>query len=150
MPAAEPTPEEPPLSYPRTAYALAFILVAGFALITVDALRQRGQRSELEQASETTAVGDRSWYQAPAASPAVAVVYHGDPLFPVGARRLELRETKMTAIGKDDAGKYSVYISREAIPPQDGEVERRGAPVYFLKTGLGEFIKVQPAATESK
>ena len=56
----------------------------------------------------------------------------------------------MSAVGKDDSRKYSIYASREAIPAQEGEVEHTGAPVYFLKTGLGEFVKVQPGAPAVK
>ena len=158
MSAADPVPEVPPLSFPRAALTAVALVIAAFVVITFDAWRQKGERAELEQTSETTAVGDKAWFQPGAMALGLGlsvdsqapVRFQGEPLYLVGSRRLELRETKMTAIGKDDSGKYTIYTSHEEIPPQVGEKERQGVAVYFLKTGLGEFVKVQPSAPEAK
>jgi len=45
--------------------------------------------------------------------------------------------------GVDDAGALRIYTSTEPVPLEKGEEEVKGRPVYFLKSALNEYIRVQ-------
>jgi hypothetical protein len=129
----------------RGAMHFGFAIVAGMAVLVLVLSRDSANRAKLESFSETTAVGDQSYFKVPprAAAPAVAVTFQGKPLTPISVRRIELRDSKMSYAGVDDGGSLRIYTSSEPVPLEKGEAEVKGRPVYFLKSALNEYIRVQ-------
>lgn len=130
----------------QTAQRLGIVLVAGLALVVIFNALDKPRRTQFERYEEVTAVGDKAWFRLPETAqkpPPAAAKFRGQELFPVSYKTVEIRDTKMLRVGDDDSGLLRIYASREPVPPQEGEVEKKGETFYFLKTGTGEYIKVR-------
>ena len=49
----------------------------------------------------------------------------------------------MQYVGDDDARSLRLYSNSEAIPAKNGEPEIKAGTLYFLKTAVGEYVRVQ-------
>ena len=136
------------ITWGQAALWLAAPLLVLLAVIVVRLAVESRHRPDLEQTVELTAVGDLHYYQPPVpdpATPQAATTYQGQPLIPISYRRLDLRDSSLTRLGTDDAGKLRIYTTHDSLPPRNGEPERRNEPVYLIKTGPEEYLKTQPA-----
>jgi hypothetical protein len=132
----------------RHAIYLGAALLAGLTLVLIFTALDRSRRTQLEATSQTTAVGDRAFFLLPQISqkpPGVAANFRGQPLYPISYARVEIRDSRMTQAGSDDSGTFRIYTTREHVPLQDGEIDKPGEPVYFLKTAPDEYVKVRPS-----
>ncbi len=130
----------------KSALGLALALLAGVAVVAGFGMANRPRVSALERFEEATAVGDFTFFKVPGIvqkPPPAAVVWNGQPLFPVSYKKVDLHDTKMIRTGRDPASGLTIYQSREPVPPQEGEREKKGEPFYFLKIGPNNFIKVR-------
>jgi len=134
-----------PLSGMRGAFRIGLAVLIGMTVLLFLIRHDWAARSSLESFSETTAVGDQAYFKAPPKSAPIAAVanFQGKPLTPVSLRRIELRDSKMSTVGTEDGGVVHIYASTEPVPMEKGEAEAKGKPVYYLKTGINEYIRVQ-------
>ncbi len=143
---AENSPEAEPILARNYAVRIGLLLLVGFAAVIAGVGYDEGQMRVLETFEETTAVGDRAYFQMPTDAvkpPPAAVSFRGQPLFPVSYAKVELRDTRMTRAGMADDAAIQVYTSRDPVPPQEGESEKHGTQFYFLKVERDEYIKVR-------
>ncbi len=134
------------LAYRPYAVRLMLGLLAAFAVVVVHSHLTHARRVQLESYSETTAVGDKALY--PRDENAPPLRFQGRLLVPTILRPYDPRESRMHPAGKDESGQFHIYLytGSEPIDPHPGDAERPGEPVYFIKIGVNEFLKVQPAA----
>src|SRR5438309_9016306 len=99
----------------KVALIFGAALLGGFALIMAFAIYDKSQRAVLERVEEPTAVGDNAWFHPPEKfdSSAVFATYEGQPLYPTGADRYDLRDSKMIKVGMDDSKSFWIYKSLE-------------------------------------
>lgn len=146
-PAPVPAPGETPLFAREYAFRLGLVLLVVFAGIIALAGYDESRRGALETFEEVTAVGDRAFFPLPTEvqkpHPA-AVVFRGQPLYPVSYALIEARDTGMIRVGTADEAPYRLYTPREPLPPQEGESEKAGQQFYYLKVKQDEYIKVRP------
>ncbi|MHA3773215.1 hypothetical protein ACXR0O_16905 [Verrucomicrobiota bacterium sgz303538] len=141
-----PSTEQPRIFARKAAMRLGEAILIGFAVIIVLAGIDNAQRSKLETFQEVTAVGDRAVFPIPAQvqkPPVAAVSFRGQPLYPVSYEPVEIRDTKMIRLGRDDNGQYFVYGTRENVPPQEGETVRKGETFFFLKVEPNKYLKTR-------
>jgi hypothetical protein len=142
---SEPLSHEPP--FRKAAVRLTCGLLLLFGLVVAHTVYDHFHREQLEDVAALTGVGDARWYKIPNPEPnppIAAAIYGGQPLVPLSYRKIDLRDVRMTFVGGDDAHTLRVYSTREADAVRPGEVERKGEPVYYLKTGPDLYLKVQP------
>ena len=135
-----------PTSGRRAAAWLAIGLIGGMLVLVVLTGTDRQRVEALEHFEETTAVGDTEYFQIPAppsAEPTAAATLNGQALFPASYEKVEIRDTKVVRVGRDEAARLTIYKSREALQPDKGAREKEAEPLYLLKTGPGEYIKVR-------
>lgn len=117
------------------ARTLGSTLIAALALIAVLGVIDRGRTKSLEHFEESTAVGDSRVIELGAdGKPAVVLPkLNGQPLAPDGGR-VEVRDTKMERVARDEASGFTIYRQREGKEHD-----------YFLKVAPNAFLKVRPA-----
>jgi hypothetical protein len=147
----ESSPEiPPPVIYAQPwAVRLGFALLTAFTLLVGFAFFDNAHRKELETVSETTAVSDIHYFQAPADAtrlPAVGAMLNGQPLYVASLTPIEVRDTRTHRAG-DDAGR-GLAIYELAATASDAERARAGAKgsAFLLKVGVDQFVIARPAA----
>jgi hypothetical protein len=132
-----PAPSETPppeAAHPSVAVRWMALLVLGAGFAAFMASRDAQNRSQIEQAVERTAVGDRLFFpqeQGP------APVFETLPL--VRAQAPEPKsEASMIATGTLDGSPHKLYIPRERLDATGNSLNSS----WWLKTGPGLFLKV--------
>lgn len=146
-----PAPAEPLLFARVYAIRLGLVLLVGFAAIIAFSGYDESHRGALETFEEKTAVGDRAFFSLPVEAlkpPPAAVVFQGQPLFPVSYQIIEVRDSKMIRAGMAEDVPLRVYVPREPLPPLEGQAEKAGQRSYYLKVNRDEFIQVRPGSPE--
>lgn len=146
-------PEQPRIFARQVAVRLGEALLISFALVILLAGMDKGQREQLESFQEVTAVGDRAYFQLPDGlqKPFQPVLsFRGQPLTPTSIEPVEVRDTKMIRVGRDETGRHFVYSSRDKIPPAEGEGDAKDGTFFFLKLAPGEYLKTRAAAATGK
>ena len=141
-------PEQPRIFARPVAVRLGEALLISFAVVILLAGMDKAQRERLESFQEVTAVGDRAYFQLPGdlRKPFQPVAgFRGQSLTPTSVEPVEIRDTKMIRVGRDDSGRHFVYTSRESVPPVGGEVVAKGEKFFFLKLEPGEYLKTRAA-----
>ena len=124
----------------RTLAILGGCLIFGLLVQTLLARIDRSQVEKLEAFSETTAVGDHTYYPLPSPSPnppTMVARVKDAALVPVSYEKVECRDTKMQPFARDAATKLTIYESRE---PQAGAEK-----FFFVKTAANEYLKLRAA-----
>jgi hypothetical protein len=118
---------------------LCLLLLAGFAVITLSALRDRARLGTMEKMAEPTAVGETRFFRIPAAADAKTpvAVFENRPLFLAGLEKIKQSDSRMRKAGEDATRSFFVYQSADAKREETG--------FYFLKTAPGEYLKAAPA-----
>lgn len=145
-----PPPSSPPSVYAQPwAVKLGFALIVAFTLILGLVFFDNAHRKELETVSETTAVGDSHFFQAPTDAtrlPAVGAVLDGLPLYVTDVNPIELRDTHTHRMGHDASRSLAIY----KLSPTATEAERARlggkSNAFLLKLGAGQFVVAAPAA----
>ncbi len=134
------------------AVRLGEALLIGFAVIILLAGLDKAQREQLETFQEVTAVGDRAFFPMPEQHPqppVAAVTFRGDGLVPVSYEPVEIRDTRMIRLGKDESGQYSVYSRRAPADEKERGKEKEKldpeeAKYLYLKVARDEYLRTLP------
>ncbi len=126
------------------AIRLGAVLLVALALILILTWRDNARRSTLEVVTESSALGDTNYLRVPEPPPeppyAAVAMLNGKPLYPAGFKRHEKREGDLVRVSVDEQTSLAIY----KVPPgAKGEGKNEPEPVYFLKIGPGEFLKVR-------
>ena len=121
-------------AHPRTAVLWMGVIVLGVGLAAFMADRDSGNRAQIEQAVERTAVGDRAFFPLEG-SP--ALLFEGKPLVLANAPEPQ-PESAMLLAGAVDGLSYRLYVPSERLEANG----TAGGPSWWLKTGPGLFLKV--------
>lgn len=126
------------------AMRLGAALLIALALILILTWRDNARRSTLEVVVESSALGDTNYLPMPEPPPeppyAAVALLAGKPLYPAGFKRHERREGDLVRVAVDDRTGLSIY---KVAPNAKGEGKGDSEPVFFLKIGPGEFLKVR-------
>jgi hypothetical protein len=110
------------------------VLVLGVGFAAFVAARDSQNRTQIEQAVERTAVGDRLLFPKEAGP---ALVFEAIPL--VRAEAPEPKpEVSMIAVGTLDGSPHKLYVPSERVDANGTAVSSS----WWLKTGPGLFLKV--------
>jgi hypothetical protein len=139
-----PTVASPDFPGHRLMLRLGVGLLLALALVLLMVLRDNARRSVLERIEQPSAVGDTHYLHLPDPLPvppfsAVAAL-DGEPLYPVGYRRNQKRETDLVPVGRDEAVGVTIY---QAPAKTKDEADKATEPTYFLKLAPGDFLKVR-------
>ena len=124
----------PECAHPRTAVRWIVVLVVGVGFAAVVAEKDSRNRSQIEQAVERTAVGDRVFFPLDGGKP---LYFETVPLVRSEAPEPKL-EVSMLAVGTLDGLPYKLYVPGERA---EGNGSASGSS-WWLKTGPGLFLKV--------
>ncbi len=135
---SEPTKSLSPdgeLFAPRAAVKLGMALLALFAAVVLLAAAQKERRSTLESFSETTAVGDLSFFNPDAhAAPEAALRFKGHPIAIPALKHLTFHDSRMRSVGTDEGGAYRIYVNAD---------EKENSGRHYVKTGAEQYVEVQ-------
>lgn len=129
------------------AMRLGEALLLGFAVAILFAGMDEAQREKLETYQEISAVGDRTYFPIPeerSKPPAPALIFQGQPLVPESYEPVKIRDTRMFRVGKDDAGQYSVYASREGTGSEKGRTGGKNDKFLYIKVAPDEYLRTLP------
>ena len=118
----------------RWIYGLMGIFLFGMIVVTVSAVLDSGNRSNLEKIIEPTAAGDDVTVGSdPRQNPGREVLrWKQKPYFLESSDSMKIRESEVIKLAKDDTGKIQIYR-------QDTEANPN---VVLVKIGAGEFVKL--------
>ena len=124
------------------AWLVAFTLMLGFVFF------DHAHRKDLETVSETTAVGDAHFFQAPADAtrmPAVGANLNGQPLYVADLTPVEARDTHTHRVGTDADRGLGIYELSAAAT--NAERERVGTKrrAFLLKVAEDQWVIARPA-----
>lgn len=146
---SESSPEipPPPLYASSWAFRLGFALLAAFTLILGFAFFDRAHRKELETVSETTAVGDTRFFQAPTDTsrlPAVGATLNGQPLYVASLDPVEVRDTHTHLVATDVASGLGIYELSGMATKAERERVGAGPHAYLLKVAGDRWVIARP------
>ena len=126
----------------KSAFGLGIALLSGFALVSVLAIAGRWNVFTLEQFEEVTAVGDPIFFKSatPFESNQVATNFNGQPLRLVDGEKVEIRDTKMLRVGRDESTQLTIYSLRAPLAPDPLASKKLNGPLFFLKIAPGEYL----------
>lgn len=131
----------------RWAIRLGAALLAALVLVAALAVHDNTRRGGLEHAAEVTAVGDAVFFRPNPSSDqsrAPAAIMNGQPLFPVSAKTVGIRDTDVARVGKDSSTGVSIYEARPDVRDKSKSDGKPAERFYLLKVAPGDFIKVRP------
>jgi hypothetical protein len=125
----------------RSAVWIGWALLAAFSTILLLASFDVQHRRQLETFDEATAVGDQTYFKAPADANAAAatVIFKGQALVVTASKIVSEHDVRMQRVGVDDSGVYRIYVNHD-----DAEHAKKGDVHYFLKVGPEKFLELRP------
>jgi len=130
-------PPDAPADLSRTAVAWALALLAGVGLATWSAGSDRQSRTRLEQAAESTAVGDSRFFTIDAPHPPTLVL-GGTPLVLASKTPEPMSEARMRLDAYTDDASFRLYVPLER---SNGDTEA-GGPSWYIKAGPSLFLRL--------
>ena len=127
----------------NSAILLGGALLGGIAGLAIFARVDRERVGVLEHFTETSAVGDKTYYRIPEPppEPPVAVAkLAGEALVPPSYAKFEWRDTKMRPVARDPQTRLTIYATREPLPEA-----KPGETLYFVKTAANEYLRLRAA-----
>ena len=139
--------EQPaPMLGMKQAVWLGVALLAGLGLTLGMTVFDRSRRTQIEQMSETTAVGDRALFTIPTNPPEphpVVVTVQGRAWRLASLEKRELRETHMRRAGRDEAAGLWLYRFEGDSRRVDDAGKAVPAGGCYLKIGRDEFVELE-------